>query len=141
MLTATPWIGRGVIISWNSACGCFTIEINDNNTLCIIEYNFCYTNTIDLKMSTKTVNACVNLWCKLPKAGAINIVVASKRRTLPIKNCSISIQNLEYQCQLWYRTNVNRFFSHIHYFLSKLMQFSVKILEKGPLYKVLFGVN
>ena len=38
-------------------------------------------------MSTKTVNACVNIWRKFPKAGAINIVVAknfptSPRRTL-----------------------------------------------------------
>ena len=27
-------------------------------------------------MSTKTVNVCVNFWCKFQKAGAINIVVA-----------------------------------------------------------------
>ena len=39
---------------------CFSIEINDNNTLCIIEYNFCHTNTIELKMSAETVNVCVN---------------------------------------------------------------------------------
>ena len=38
----------------------FTIEINNNNTSCIIEYNLCYTNTIDLKMLTKTVNVYVN---------------------------------------------------------------------------------
>ena len=37
-----------------------TSEINDNNSLCLIEYNICFTNTIDLKMSTKSVNVCVN---------------------------------------------------------------------------------
>ena len=47
----------------------FTIEINNNNTSCIIEYNLCYTNTIDLKMLTKTVNVYVNFLCKFQKAG------------------------------------------------------------------------
>ena len=61
----------------------FTIGISNNNTSFNNRAQPCYTNTIDLKMSTKAVNVCVNFWCKFQKAGAINTVVAKNFPSTP----------------------------------------------------------